>query len=653
MKWFKRSDESMQGEFAWKFKFNQDSAKSFVLTGKNYQTTFEKLKTLLRNDYLTTKEKTVWVSVGDSLEKELKFKYFFFYMIYYRFFVKEDFNIYDTSILSSEIFSQDSEFNKKNFIALINDLIDTLRDLEVPISVIREEIAFILKELVALSALTAVTHGSTINLYSLIQLANKNPRFKELLHYKLDPTDPIFKSEEDLESVTKEFIGILKTEENSLRPFLLSEIGIKEKQLRECFLNIGYKPDLLGNIIKRPINTSFAMGLKHSTDFYNNCVGSRKALIVNFKAVKSSGYFTRKLLLLLLDVSLDNTVEDCGTTHYLQTTVSSEEHFTMLHGKYFLNDKGLLEEINKDNKKQRKALLHKEISLRSPVTCALPDYKICRTCYGKILSDINGHLRIGILSTLLLTSQLTQNLLSSKHLLRIKTKELLWDEKIKELFIINKNDIRFNEDFPGVSIKISTNNLDLDENNKLMFQEFSIEYAKKSYPVKSPILLELPIKYYESNDDSLDITITAKEYRGGFKYTVENQEFSKSLKNIIKLLDTNNHLLTKEQKENSKTEFDNIYSKIIELLVSSKINLNSAHIELILKRLIREKNNHDKYLDFSKEELDDFVVLRLTDAIINNPSIGPGLSFERIKQQLFSPEFFKRSGTSIIDKLYG
>lgn len=621
--------------------------KKLPLTTSNVDIFIKKMKDILRILYFKTKDSIVLIYPDKDIEIKTTFNYFYFNLLFYRYFIKN--NIFPKTLNNTTIFPSDFLFNKKFLVDRINVFINECRELEISSAEIKSEIAFILQSLIELSAEAGLHFGHTINLYSLIKLQREIPRLHDIMHLTLDKNDSVYQNEEKLEEVTAEFIKILKENPNCLQPLLLSEIGIKDKQLRECFINIGHKPDLKGNIIKRPINTNFAMGVKHKIDFYNNAIGSRKAIIVNFKAVKSSGYFTRKLLLLLLDISTDTTIEDCKGPHLLSVNVNNAETFNMLLERTFYDPKSkklrTLTEADKD-------VIGTTIEIKSPITCALTNGNVCKTCYGKLLAETNNGLRTGILSTLLLTSQLTQNLLSSKHLLRVKTKEIKWDNIIKKIFIINRDSLKFIEN-ANLSMRIKSSDIDMDDNGKYVFQNFTVIHKKKEYESKSPIPLELPMKYYESNEDSMDITINSKDYKGSFRYTVENQEFSKSLKNIIRLLDTSTHLMTKEDiLDDSMELYEKVYDKLKNLLIASKINIKSSHIELIVRRLIRKANDRNLLIDFSKHDLEDYEVLRITDAIIHSPSVSLGLSFERIKEQINSPDFFKRDGYSLIDELY-
>ena len=78
-------------------------------------------------------------------------------------------------------------------------------------------------------------------------------------------------------------------------------------------------------------------------------------------------------------------------------------------------------------------LIGKTIKFKSPITCA-GKTGICPTCYGKKLFQINKDYYPGIIATLLITNQFTQNLLSSKHLLKVSVDELDWSNFMNSIF---------------------------------------------------------------------------------------------------------------------------------------------------------------------------------------------------------------------------
>lgn len=131
--------------------------------------------------------------------------------------------------------------------------------------------------------------GNTIDLFSIVTLMRKNKNLRALMHYKIDEKEEISSAERKLSEAIDKMIDIFKTNDSCLRPFLQADVGIKHKQLRETLLSVGYKPNLRGDIIEKPINSSFIRGLTNAEDYANNAIGSRKSLIITFRNVKRAG----------------------------------------------------------------------------------------------------------------------------------------------------------------------------------------------------------------------------------------------------------------------------------------------------------------------------------------------------------------------------
>jgi hypothetical protein len=81
--------------------------------------------------------------------------------------------------------------------------------------------------------------GMSINMETFMDVANKNPRFNEIIRTKLDDTMQPNEIEHYLNTLMKEEIEILTKEDNLLAPILRSKTGIKDKQLLEFSIHGG------------------------------------------------------------------------------------------------------------------------------------------------------------------------------------------------------------------------------------------------------------------------------------------------------------------------------------------------------------------------------------------------------------------------------
>ena len=123
---------------------------------------------------------------------------------------------------------------------------------------------------------------------------------------------------------------------------------------------------------------------------------------------------TRKLSLAMINTMVDNEVEDCQTKHFIKYSVDNQNKLNMVIGRhYYQLDQKTNKKISDELftiTKQSTELIGKTIALRSPVTCACGNNKICKTCYGIELAENNKNLHNGLIAVLFLTNPLTQKL---------------------------------------------------------------------------------------------------------------------------------------------------------------------------------------------------------------------------------------------------
>ena len=93
-----------------------------------------------------------------------------------------------------------------------------------------------------------------------------------------------------------------------------------------------------------------------------------------------------------------------------------------------------------------KSLIGKTIYLRSPMCCeSLSRGKgICIDCYGELYWT-NRYINVGKIAAEFLSSQLTQTLLSAKHLLETVIQSFNWNPEFTDYFDIDTNTIKVSE----------------------------------------------------------------------------------------------------------------------------------------------------------------------------------------------------------------
>ncbi|WP_368880445.1 hypothetical protein, partial [Proteus mirabilis] len=99
-------------------------------------------------------------------------------------------------------------------------------------------------------------HGSTINIIDLFRAMKEYPELKEIVNFTSDENAQFSEIVEEVSKKTDRFVELLtKSDLDTCFKDVIPSVSIK--QLQEVFVNISLKPDVYGNIIEKPINTSF------------------------------------------------------------------------------------------------------------------------------------------------------------------------------------------------------------------------------------------------------------------------------------------------------------------------------------------------------------------------------------------------------------
>jgi len=518
---------------------------------------------------------------------------------------------------------------------------------------LKDDIVFILENLGEVASKASMKYGTTISLYNIIHSGFKNPEIFDIINTNIPENLEFYEIEDYINVRQKRLIEILKNDKASdLYAFFNSESGINSKQFEEVFVSLGLKADINGNIIPSPVNTNLVRGFRDVNDFYINSISARKALILTFSNVKSSGYFTRKLSLLQIDETLDESNETCNSVHYLNIYIASQKTFNRIVGRIYFNEKTKEEEVI--TPKIAKDIIKTTIKMRSPITCASKN--VCKRCYGPDLANLNNEVHVGLLAVLILTNQLTQRLLSAKHLLSTKSKKVEWPPEFKDNFMIDCNNIK-SKNLEGnfISFKIisekNDSNRDIYKVNKFKIldninkKETKVDLGLSFIPTENFLnfLRESKNKFIKNNRYIIPLK-SVKESM--FTINVENNELGHILKNILNLIESKKFLdIPKNQ------NFNNLFNSLMVLIDESNLNLNSVHMEMILRSLVRKSSDLTKRIDFSKENLHEYKILRVSNAVLNSKSVSTSLVFERIKGQLTNIRTYSKKKYSVIDEL--
>jgi hypothetical protein len=585
----------------------------------------EESKALMKADFINRKKKFL-CSVGDEqFETTLGPLVIALIAIKSRFLLSRDLSADDIIKVGPET-SVATEV-KKYFTATIEEAIE---DADVNIDDLKTIIAGSLEEFADLTFEINQSAGNSVNIYDMLKLAERNPRVNELLNFKVDENSEYYATSSAIKAANKELLEeLLKDDNNCYRNLILA---ISPGQFQQVFCNVGYKPEVVSSAIyPHCVNTNLFQGMRNEMDYFVSSMGARKALITNALQVRRAGYTSRKLLLLVLNQKLSET-EDCESNDYVIMKIETKDALKRLHGRHHMTKSGLAV-LNKHDD----VMVGKNIKLRSPITCRKPNGEICKTCYGQ-LHRINPF-HIGISGVLNLTEQLTQMLLSSKHLLQINPEKIELPKGLEEYFYVDKTNLIAKKSF-----KVNVQNIQLSDedelySNKIIITdgehqlEFEFEEGKEVFLD----LIDNRINTYQA-DNIIDVY----EDNDIFRINIENTELITPLKKIIKLLESEALL--------NEFTYPELLVEFLGLLERSNIRSSSVTIELILRELIRDADNiQERPKDFKNPEGIKF--LKLTNALVHHPSAAISLAFERMNY-VVENNLFGKNQDSIIDPLY-
>lgn len=518
--------------------------------------------------------------------------------------------------------------------------------------------------------------GMSISMESFIEVANKNPRFDEIIRTKVDPLAQPVDIESTLNSLMNEEIEILKSEENVLKPILCSGAGIKDQQLREFSINGGLKPDLSGNTVPVPINSNFLVGgLSNIINYYIDATGGRKALISNKCIMGSSGHFARLVKLLTTDIKLAD-VDNCGTVHPIALHITNGKMLSKLKGRWYRPQYERKYRLLKGDEKE---LIGQTLLFRDPTTCACGtsdkgEMLVCRKCYGE-LSRVNAGISIGGFAATHISRPVSQNILSTKHLLTTVSEKIEFNEDFERFFVLNSNQIQLNldsddniEDYKMIIHGAYLNELeDFEEDeynayiyyflliNKNTGEVINIHEERNKELFISPDFYKYMKKkkkqgkkkegentdYYEIDLAKLETDLEDLSHL--FMIQVENNELTKPLYSIMHLLDRADRGVTPGQEP--ITTVDQLTQRFLELLIEAGIDAQGVHASLILMPLLRKTDNILERPNFRNYN-ESYRMLTIKGALENSPSVEIGLSFQYLDRQLKSLNtYLKKSGS--------
>ena len=529
--------------------------------------------------------------------------------------------------------------------------------------------------------------ANTINNEDDIDLMRAVPEYYDLLHVSLAgvPFDQV--KDAGMEA-TNRAIDIIKNSrkyigyDHGLANSFRANEAINPRQFKEARLNIGTKPNGTGGIYPYIIDTSFTTGGVNRPLWYIiESATARAAQIMSKTNVGDSGDFARLLGLNNMDtiLNLDFNYE-CMSQHFIKYTIKTEKHLNMIKNRYYRhNPRGLQYLI--DPRKDRN-LIGQTIYLKSPMTCASRSagLGICKCCYGDLYYT-NININVGKIAAEILSSILTQILLSAKHLLESRIVAIKWLPQFQDFFDVDINAIKLtdldeldlkkyymiidpedvylvNEEEDAITYDDDGNEISMDMDDNLGVYN---EYVNRFY-IQTPSgeMIECGTQDNESLyisrelnkqirhkalsvDGKVSIPLSALSDNILFYIKISNDEISKTMNDIINII--NKSSVTENMDK------DTALQNLVDLVIDGGLDIDSVHLETILANQIVSKDNVLKSPNWN-DPYEQYRLLTLDHALVNNPSVVVSLLYKDLHKVLYNPLSFSKHAPSFFDLFF-
>lgn len=563
-------------------------------------------------------------------------------------------------------------------VGLESKVIKVLNDYGIPFERVSELLKTVIERYQEASLEFALTSKSSVMTYESIFLNDyiRSEKIRELNNLKIPQTMQTAEVEDLLRKKTAELITAFAETKNPI--WYVSKAGnhIKPKQVQELYISYGQIPDVSGNVIPYTMQgNGFSTGYVDPATYYVAATGARLSAIMNKAHMGEAGYLARNLILVSRTLTLSTTMFDCGTKHLLPLHVTDGTFLHRLENKWYCEHLG--EELKLVHYEDCKHLIGKNIYIRSLVTCAGGD-ECCHVCYGKDSHLVMNMPGMAIFNTEVYSEPVSQNILSTKHLLFTAANKLAFSKSFDKYFKYSAGDI-YLKDLDEWDSSVPTKNLfiRIESGNCIPInRQDMIEYNTFGNNVESPFYIyDSATKQYDQieiiNYESMFIDaasmkkfklVTDKDKDNREYYEISLEVLSTELEGRLMSIDIKNNGLTDNlymimnliNKDCAKyTDYATLAQDFFDMLIKAGINCRHVQAEIIINRLIRDSDNLYRRPAFDKFEDPKVTILTLNRALLNTSAPTIGFSYQELKRQILSDSLYdEKKGSSYLDPLY-
>lgn len=507
---------------------------------------------------------------------------------------------------------------------------------------------------------------NTANNEDTIELMKKDKTLWDCIHCDLSNV-PM----EDVKDVGQKYTNegikrIIASGTHWAAPYFRAKQGLNVKQVREFMFNIGTVPDGNGGVYPYIINGSYCnRGITEIKDYEIDGDKARLAQVLSHGNVGKSGAFARILGLNNMDDMLypdPNYV--CDSKHFIAITIKDSKTLSMYRGRYYrLQENGVEYQISQNPLRNEMHLIGKTVLFRSPITCAsrARGHGICYRCYGN-LAHTNYDINIGRIASELLSSKLTQRLLSAKHLLETNIKKLMWTEYFHTFFDVDYNTIKLKEDINFKKYKLILDPIDdedfEEEDGSESYEkyvtgcivvdpkgnQYNIGTTENDPIYLSPELVSVINRKTPDADGLYILDMDSIKDKILFYIEVVNNELGATLERIKSILNKNSEVRRLGTK-------DAVTQELVDTIIEGGLSIDAIHLEVILSHQCKSAESNLLEPDWTLKNA-TYRMISLNEALKDNPSVTVSLMYKDINKLLYYPLSFQKSAPSVLDLFY-
>lgn len=507
---------------------------------------------------------------------------------------------------------------------------------------------------------------NTANNEDTIELMKKDKTLWDCIHCDLSNV-PM----EDVKDIGQKYTNegikrIIASGTHWAAPYFRAKQGLNVKQVREFMFNIGTVPDGNGGVYPYIINGSYCnRGITEIKDYEIDGDKARLAQVLSHGNVGKSGAFARILGLNNMDDMLypdPNYV--CDSKHFVAITIKDSKTLSMYRGRYYrFQENGVEYQISQNPLRNEMHLIGKTVLFRSPITCAsrARGHGICYRCYGN-LAHTNYDINIGRIASELLSSKLTQRLLSAKHLLETNIKKLMWTEYFHIFFDVDYNTIKLKEDINFKKYKLILDPIDdedfEEEDGSESYEkyvtgctvvdpkgnQYDIGTTENDPMYLSPELVSVINRKTPDADGLYILDMDSIKDKILFYIEVVNNELGATLERIKSILNKNSEVRRLGTK-------DAVTQELVDTIIEGGLSIDAIHLEVILSHQCKSAESNLLEPDWTLKNA-TYRMISLNEALKDNPSVTVSLMYKDINKLLYYPLSFQKNAPSVLDLFY-